>query len=172
MARSILRPGRAVIAVTLIVLTTKAFVLDLAVVDGRSMLPSLSPGSVVLVLRCAYGLARPFGGGYFLTWAMPRRGDLVAASNPQSSAGVVKRAVSIGPAFLVVEAQRLLGPGIDVELRSDAVQRLGARPEIPRGSLFLLGDNPRESVDSRDYGPVPIEAVSGKVLSFGKWAEQ
>jgi signal peptidase I len=172
MARSSLRPVRAVIAVVLSVLFAKAFVLDLAVVDGRSMLPSLGPGSVVLVLRCAYGISRPFGAGYMATWAVPRRGDVVAASNPRDGAAVVKRAAAIGPATLVVEAERLLGPGIDVELSHETASRLGPKTRIPSGSLFLLGDNLRESIDSRDYGPVEIESLRGKVLSFGKWAEQ
>ncbi|HET7838120.1 MAG TPA: signal peptidase I [Rectinemataceae bacterium] len=172
MARTILRPGRAVIAVILSVLFAKAFILDFAVVDGRSMLPSLEPGSVVLVLRCAYGLSRPFGGGYLATWASPRRGDLVAGSNPRNGEAIVKRAAAVGPATLVVEAGRLLGPGIDVELRGQAEAGLGPNPKVPRGSLFLLGDNPGESIDSRDYGSVPIESLSGKVLSFRSWAPQ
>ena len=50
------------------------------------------------------------------------------------------------------------------------VKRVGAVLEGPDPSLILLGDNPDESLDSRDYGNVPIEAVSGKVLVFATWA--
>lgn len=35
--------------------------------------------------------------------------------------------------------------------------------QIPRGHLWLVGDNPENSTDSRSYGPVPVGLVRGKV---------
>lgn len=35
---------------------------------------------------------------------------------------------------------------------------------VPDGHLFLLGDNRASSIDSRDYGFVPIDDVAGTVL--------
>lgn len=127
------RPALILLAALLVAAAAKAFVLDAAVVDGRSMLPLLAPGSVVLVLRCAYGLNLPSGGRYLLRWAEPGPGEVVAASSPRDGGPVVKRV-----AYRVTDG------------------------------FFLLGDNPRESVDSRDYGPVPPEALLGRVLLFGK----
>ncbi len=172
MARSSLRPGGAVLAVIVFVLMVKSFVLDAAIVDGRSMQPTFGYGSVVLVLRCAYGLRLPFGEGYIVMWARPRRGDIVAATSPRDGSAIVKRVAAVGPTTLAVAAERLLGPDLDVELSSAAALRMGAEPEIPEGGLFLIGDNPADSIDSRDYGPVPIERVSGKVLSFAGWAKR
>lgn len=37
---------------------------------------------------------------------------------------------------------------------------------VPPGTVFVLGDNANDSVDSRDFGPVPIESISGKVLDY------
>jgi type IV secretory pathway protease TraF len=48
--------------------------------------------------------------------------------------------------------------------------RLLAGVDLTADAFFLLGDNPSESIDSRDYGAVPIEAVSGRVLLFGSRA--
>jgi len=124
------------IAAILLVLAIKSFVLDAAIVDGRSMLPLLAPGAVVLVLRCAYGLRLPTGSGYLVRWASPSPGDVVAASSPRDGQPVVKRVA-----------------GTD-----------------PSGGLVLLGDNPPESVDSRDYGPVSPLAVRGRVLLLGAGA--
>jgi signal peptidase I len=127
------RPGLILVAVVLFALAVKAFVLDAAVVEGRSMLPLLAPGAIVLVLRCAYGLRLPSGSGYLLRWAEPKVGQVVAASNPRDGKSVVKRVASLDSGGLV----------------------------------FLAGDNAPESVDSRDYGPVSLGAVRGRVILIG-----
>jgi signal peptidase I len=162
-----LRPGWLILAAALLFIAAKAFILDAAVVDGRSMLPTLKPGSFVLVLRCAYGLPSLGGSGYLIRWAAPRRGDVVAAASPRDGLPVVKRVAAVGPQSLACAAGRLVGPGLDAPLSADQEKRLGAVVDLPSRSVFLLGDNPAESVDSRDYGAVAIQAVSGRVLVFG-----
>jgi signal peptidase I len=57
-----------VFAAILIVLGVRTFILDLALVEGLSMYPTMKPGSVVVILRCAYGLRLP-GGNYLLRWS-------------------------------------------------------------------------------------------------------
>jgi signal peptidase I len=163
------RPGWAILAAALLVALAKTFVLDAAVVDGPSMRPTLQPGALVLVLRCAYGLRSPSGYGYLLRWSSPRRGEVVAAASPRDGLAVVKRVAAAGPLSLSIAAGRLVGPGLDSPISPSQAAGLGVEIELPPGRLFLLGDNPAESLDSRDYGPVPIEAVSGRVLLFGRW---
>ena len=131
------------------------------------MRPTLQPGSLVLVLRCAYGLPPP-GYGYLFRWSSPRRGEVVAAASPRDGLAVVKRVAAAGPLSLSIAAGRLVGPGLDAPVSASQAARLGVEIDLPPGKLFLLGDNPAESLDSRDYGPVPIEVVSGKVLFFGR----
>jgi signal peptidase I len=160
-------PGRAILSAALLFLLAKAFVLDAAIVEGSSMSPTLESGSIVLVLRCAYGLPSPWGRGYLLRWASPRRGEVVAAASPRDGLPVVKRVAAAGPLSLSVSAGRLVGPALDAPLSSDQERLIGAAFELAPSSLFLLGDNPPDSLDSRDYGAVPIEAVSGRVLLFG-----
>ena len=38
--------------------------------------------------------------------------------------------------------------------------------DIPEGCVFVLGDNRQEAADSRDFGPVSLESVEGKVISI------
>ena len=51
------------------------------------------------------------------------------------------------------------------------------RNQIPEGHCWLAGDNSPESRDSRDYGPLPLALIKGKViarilpLSEIKWIE-
>jgi signal peptidase I len=165
-----LRPGWAIFSAALLLLITKAFVLDVAVVDGPSMFPTLKPGAFILVLRCAYGLRSPTGLGYLVRWASPRRGDVVAATNPRDGLPIVKRVAARGPIRLSTAAGRLVGPALDAPLSSEQAARIGGELKLSADYLFLLGDNPSESLDSRDYGPVWIEAVSGRVLLLRKWA--
>ncbi len=134
MCKTIPRFVAIILAAFLLVLTTKSFVLDLALVEGPSMYPTLRPGSVVVVLRCAYGLRFP-GGNYLLRWSVPRTGEVVAALNPRSGRAVVKRVVAALPGLSSTEP-----------------------------SLFLMGDNPDESLDSREYGLLPVESVLGRVI--------
>jgi len=39
---------------------------------------------------------------------------------------------------------------------------------VPDGHVWLEGDNPKNSRDSRSYGPVPLGLVDGKVI-FKLW---
>jgi signal peptidase I len=120
---------------------------------------------VILVLRCAYGIKNPFGPGYFVRWAAPRLGEVVAAPNPRDGRTVVKRVAAVGPVRLVVAAGALVGPLIDAPLDAGRSAELGDSLFVPAGSVLLLGDNVAESVDSRDYGPVSIDLIFGRVCA-------
>jgi signal peptidase I len=171
-SRSRPRPGLAIVLAVLAALVLKFFVVDLAIVDGRSMLPRYRDGDIVVVLRCAYGLRAPFGAPgrsrYFLRWAAPLVGEVIAAANPASGRAVVKRVAAVGPLELRVVGDRLVGGGLDLGLDPGEAAILGLLTRLPKGSVFLLGDNLRESVDSRSYGPVPDDMIAGRVIGgFG-----
>jgi signal peptidase I len=164
MSRRSIRPGAAILGAVALAAAVKLFVLDAVVVDGRSMLPLLKSGSIVLVLRCAYGIRNPLGPGYAALWASPRRGEVVAAASPRDGRVVVKRVAAVGPAELAVAAGRLVGPAVDAPLDAARAAELGDAAPVPEGTVFLLGDNAPESVDSREYGPVPVAALYGRAL--------
>jgi len=175
MSRRPLRPAALLLAALLVALFLKAFVLDLAVVDGRSMLPALRSGDIVAILRCAYGLRLPLGkGSYLLSWRSPRAGELVAAANPQDGKAVVKRVAGIGPFDLALDGERLVGAGLDLPPSPTEEGRAARRAEgglsVPSGQLLLLGDNLPESVDSRSYGALPLSSIAGEVLAFPRKA--
>jgi signal peptidase I len=128
------RPALAILVAILASLVAKAFVVDAAVVDGRSMLPLLKPGAVVLVLRCAYGLRLPSGDGYVLRWSAPRPGDVVAAASPRDGRAIVKRvAASAGTGAFI-----LLGDNLpeSIDSRTYGPVALGA---IKGRILFVSG---------------------------------
>jgi len=171
MSRRPLRPAALILAALLLALFLKVFVLDIAVVDGRSMLPALRSGDTVAIFRCAYGLRLPFGrGSYLFSWRAPKAGELVAAANPQDGRAVVKRVAGIGPLTLALEGERLVGSGLDLPPSPTVEGRAARQAEgglsVPEGHFLLLGDNLCESVDSRSYGALPFSSIAGEVLSF------
>lgn len=82
-------------------------------------------------------------------------GDLVATWHPHRPGMICKRILGL--------------PGDQVLLSPDQTAKFNLPPHqrllvIPDGYLWLEGDNPLNSSDSRDYGPVPTELVIGRVL--------
>ncbi len=137
-------------------------VFSFVVVDGSSMAPSLEDGQLVVVNRLAFGLR--LGPSYLLSWARPARGDILLFEPPSLPGTVIKRALGLEGDMLVVSPQGLEVCGAIFPL--DSAQRfhlMNAGP-LPPATVFLVGDNPLHSLDSRDYGPVPIENIVGKVL--------
>lgn len=45
-----------------------------------------------------------------------------------------------------------------------ATRRVHPSSQVPRGHVWLQGDNLLHSRDSREYGPIPLALVRGKVL--------
>jgi len=60
----------------------KLFLFDLMIIQGRSMLPTLKPGSLLVVNKAAYGFRLPGLGLYLVRWAMPQPGDVVVFYTP------------------------------------------------------------------------------------------
>jgi len=60
----------------------KLFLIDLMIIQGRSMLPTLKPGSLLVVNKAAYGFRIPGLGIYLIRWAKPEPGDVVVFYTP------------------------------------------------------------------------------------------
>ena len=42
---------------------------------------------------------------------------------------------------------------------------MGGLIKVPQGHVWLVGDNLGNSIDSRDYGPVPEATLKGRILA-------
>lgn len=164
--RRIYAPG-IVAAALAAALVLKLFALDLVIVRGVSMSPTIRSGTVALVARCAYGLRSPFSGDYVVRWAEPAPGDVVLVDpTANGSRRAVKRVFELGPAYMKAEAGTLSGRGGTVSLGAGPSAALAGAPYVGAGRAFVVGDNQGQSLDSRDYGSVPIEKIVGKVLLY------
>lgn len=141
-------------AVVVLLLLARAFVAEPFRIDSASMQPTLEAGNHVLVDKRAYGDA------------LPRRGDLVVFHAPDSGDVNLKRAiglpgdtVAIEDGVLVVNGKRQTEPYAD----PDAIDSVYFGPKrVPADSVFVLGDNRADSIDSRDFGPVKRSGLIGR----------
>jgi signal peptidase I len=119
-------------------------------VPSASMAPTLRPGDHIVVTR-------------YLS-DRPGRGDVVVFHHPTGSELTVKRVVGL-PGDLVESQEgrvRVSGRVLDepYAINDGSIRIL---PQIvPANHLFVLGDNRRDSYDSRHWGPLPDGLVVGR----------
>ena len=126
-------------------------------IEGDSMLPGLQDDDRVLATR---------------DYTDPVRGDIVRIQHlgpdGQVDDRVIKRVVALaGDTVEIASGQAFVnGDSIDdsddVILADDDVSV--AEVVVPDGYVYVLGDNRPISLDSRFFGPVPLEAVAGRVV--------
>ena len=144
--------------VLLLLLYASAF--QIYTIPSASMFPTLFRGDSVLVNRWIYRMHPP------------HRGDLIAFRFPQSSRReFVKRVVGLPGDFvneeqghfyvngtLLAQAQTII-PNDELASAIHLIPRL-----VPADRLYVLGDNPETSLDSRFWGTVDEQEVVGKVV--------
>lgn len=150
-------PRRRLLAVALVLLAVlflRAEVVRPVSVASTSMEPTVRPGAVVVV--------------DLVGWRPLRRGDLVVFSSPEDGGYAIKRVVGLGGDVVAIEDAVLVVDGRVVDepfVDHDSIDATYFGPvTVPAGAVFVLGDNRSPSIDSRDYGAVPLEDVMGRVL--------
>lgn len=137
-------------------LAIRLWVMEPVAVESESMKPTLNPGSVVLVLRQGQAVRHV------------RSGDVVVFASPADGSPVIKRVVAeagqeieIRDAVLYVDSVPVQEPFVDYASIDGTYY---PSTEVPEGTVFVLGDNRERSIDSRDFGPLPLEGIDGIVL--------
>jgi signal peptidase I len=168
--------GRLV-TMALIVLSVRIFIGEASLVPTGSMEGTILVGDHLFMDKFLYGPEIPL-----LNWRLPmlkkiHRRDIVVFRYPKDTTEVyLKRVAAVG--------------GDRVEIRDGVVyinSRAVAEPYalhrgsiysryeqmasivVPKGKLFVLGDNRDNSSDSREWGYVPIENVIGEPM-FVYWS--
>ena len=79
----------------------------------------------------------------------------------------IKRVVGVAGDRLTIQKSILYinSKTTNVKLSKRQEKLLGLYQVIPKGSILVLGDNLVDSKDSRDFGPIPISSISGRVLN-------
>jgi signal peptidase I len=154
-------------AAAFILLLARIFVVDVVRVEGRSMVPTLAPGQVVMVNKLAYGIRRPFRYGYWLKWSSPRKGDVVSLRHPITGDLLIKRSLSSGGESIELDRSLVTTGGNTFVVSGPALRFFQRIDRLPMNSVLVLGDNPGYSNDSRHFGPVSANLISGRVVGRG-----
>lgn len=150
----------------LLFLALRLFFFTTGTVMEMSMEPGLQSGDILLVARSAYGFRLPFGGGYLVRFRNPDRGDIVVFNRRDRKGKFIKRVVAVAGDRVQYRHPILLINGRrHAVIKNAPVQPFGGKPLIiPKGHVFVLGDNVAMSEDSMDFGPVPITSIIGRAL--------
>lgn len=138
-------------------------------VPSGSMLPTLQVGDHILASRWSYGVPAPFSGAWLWHVGGPQPGDVVVLERKaEPGSYFVKRVAAIAGEIVEIVAGELV---VDGHRRDLVRQRLPAstdrniRPvRVPPGHVFVVGDNADQSIDSRDWGPVDLSGIKGRVF--------
>lgn len=130
--------------------------IDIVTVSSDSMAPTVCTGDTLLVSRVHDG-------------DTVHRGDVVTFTNPADGEPMIKRVVAVGGQQLLITDGRLIVDGVVVtEPYVDRAQVSGVffqTVTVPADSVFVMGDHRETSIDSRSFGPVPVSALTGRMVA-------
>lgn len=145
-----------VVAVVLAFLI-RTFIVELYIVDGPSMLPTLESHERLVVNKFIYRV-RPPEHGEILVFRYPR----------DPSRDFIKRVIAVPGDSIEIRDHRVF---LNDQLLSEPYIReptLSTYPKavVPPGTVFVMGDNRNNSEDSRfvDVGFVPYDLIKGKAM--------
>ncbi len=135
----------------------RTFIVELYIVDGPSMRPTLESQERLVVNKFIYRL-RPPEHGEILVFRYPR----------DPSRDFIKRVIAVPGDSIEIRDQRVF---LNDQLLSEPYildKTLSTYPKtvVPEGTVFVMGDNRNNSEDSRfvDVGFVPYDLIKGKAL--------
>jgi len=121
-------------------------------VDGFSMEPAIYDGQSVIKIKAAYW----FGD--------PQRGDVITFEHPNERRGLIKRVIALPGEWVEVTSDYVY---INNELLEEPYAQgknypTYRRTQVPENSYFMMGDNRSHSTDSRSWGMLPRENITGR----------
>jgi signal peptidase I len=153
-------------------LLIKTFAVQAFYIPSPSMYPTLKPGDRVLVNKLSYDFHSVHVGD-IIVFRRPPKDDSPGIND------LIKRVVATGGETLYVNNCNIyingkveLQPWLPKGYQSPnspycTTWPSGTYPDpfkVPRGDFFVMGDNRRDSYDSRYWGPLPGDYVVGRAF--------
>ena len=142
-----------VITLAVVIIFTQVFMITQC--EGQGMFPAIEDGDLIL----AYRLHQDYQKGDVVVYEMDGKmhlGRIVARYTDVVSMDAESGRLDING---TTQSGEIMYPtyakeGIEYPYR------------VPEGTLFLLGDYRTQAEDSRDFGPVPLNNIKGKVITI------
>lgn len=149
---------KSIVVATLMILLMFSFARPSWVV-GPSMEKTMKEGDLLLVQSISY------------VFSEPRRGDIVVVNSHQQignidNANIVKRVIGLPGEHIIIDHGHVY---IDDQLLKEPYLHGDNTPSsgdwlVPKGHVFIMGDNRAHSSDSRDrFGYIAIDDIKGRV---------
>ena len=150
-------------------LLVKTFLLQQFQVSGHSMDTTLHHGDRVLVNKLSYRLHDP------------NRGDVVVLETLEGSSerDLIKRVIALPGESIEIRncevfidedpndaapPKKLIEPYLDPQVVAGTAWCEYGPTVVPKGDVFVMGDNRPGSSDSRSLGPIPIHDIVGRAF--------
>ncbi len=149
--------GKALALAIILALVIRVFLIEVYIVDGVSMQPSLHHGERVLVNKLVY------------RFSVPSLSDVVVFRYPRDGRrDFIKRVVAVAGQTVETRENYVYVDGVRRAEQHIIVPTHGAfgPVEVPSGTVFVMGDNRNFSLDSRDpaVGFVPLTEIKGQAM--------
>lgn len=169
--------AESIIIAILIALFIRTFIICAYKIPSESMKPTLLIGDHLLVNKFIYGVKIPLLRRTIIPVSEPKRGEIVVFIFPKDrSKDFIKRVIGVAGDKIEIknkkifvndhEFQDTFGVFSDSVIRPKAIDsRDNFGPvTVPKDSIFVMGDNRDNSMDSRFWGFVNLKDVEGKAL--------
>lgn len=156
---------RTILFAIALALFFRSFLFASYIVDGKSMEPTLFDGNLLMVNKILY------------EWQDVNYSDVIVF-HANEKEDYVKRVIGLPGDTLAYKNDRLYVNGKEVDesyldpfrtndgkpLTNDfTLKDITGMEKVPEGHIFVLGDNRRESLDSRYFGFISMDSIVGKV---------
>jgi len=147
----------SIVAAVVMALLIRTFIVELYIVDGPSMRPTLEHEERLIVSKFIYRL-RP-----------PEKGEILIFKYPRdTSRDFIKRVIATGGDTIEIKDGRVYvnGQMLKEDYILEKTRTEYPKVTVPEGTVFVMGDNRNNSDDSRfsDVGFVPFDLIKGKAV--------
>jgi len=174
----------AIVLAILLTVVIRGLVVQAFRIPTGSMEDTLLVGDFLFVNKLVYGSEIDIGAAghriiyyRFPAIRQPHRGDVIVFRYPDDpSRDFIKRCVAVEGQTLEIRNKVLYIDGVPQKepyvIHSDErtiPREVSARDNfgptvVPKGHIFMMGDNRDNSHDSRFWGPLPLSLVKGKAM--------
>jgi signal peptidase I len=152
---------RFVVVIALSMIFIRTFILEVGQINGRSMENNYLDSDIFLVNK------------FILLFRAPQRGDIVQFMNRTENKMVIKRIIGLPGETVIIKSNKVFI--VDLNGQENELSEPYLKPYTATFSMdgkpmeyrvgpneyFMLGDNRRESIDSRWFGVIERSDING-----------